>query len=93
MNQVYAGGYSNWRLPTSQEAQDLYDITYDQIDWEEEVVHISTLFVTKCSNYIWTSDKDENQKACRINLRNKELEFVDPNTRDHQAARLIRDIS
>ena len=26
MNQVYAGGYSNWRLPTSQEAQDLYDI-------------------------------------------------------------------
>ena len=93
MNQVYAGGYSDWRLPTSQEAQDLYDINYDQIDWEEEVVHISTLFVTKCSNYIWTSDKDENQNACRINLRNKELEFVDPNTRDHQAARLMRDIS
>ena len=46
MNQVYAGGYSDWRLPPCHEAEDLYDIAYDQIDWEEEVVHISTLFVT-----------------------------------------------
>ena len=92
MNQVYAGGYSDWRIPTKQEVEDLYDITCDSLDWENEIVHISTLFVTKCSTFIWTNDKDENKNTCRINLRNKELEFIDPNTRDQQAVRLIRDI-
>ena len=92
MNQVYAGGYSDWRIPTKQEVEGLYDITCDSLDWENEIVHISTLFVTKCSTFIWTIDKDENQNTCRINLRNKELEFIDPNTRDQQAVRLIRDI-
>ena len=92
MNQVYAGGYSDWRLPTKAEVEDLFELAYDQMDWEEEIIHISTLFVSKGSNYIWTSDMDENKNVCRINLRNKELEYVDPNTQEHQAARLVRDI-
>ena len=92
MNQVYAGGYSDWRLPTKAEAEGLFELDYDQIDWEEEIIHISTLFVNKCSNYIWTSDMDENKNVCRINLRNKESEYMDPNTQEHQAARLVRDI-
>ena len=92
MNQVYAGGYSDWRLPTKVEAEGLFELTYDQMDWEEEIIHISTFFVTKCSNYIWTSEMDENKNICRINLRNKELEYVDPNTREHQSARLVRDM-
>ena len=92
MNQVYAGGYSDWRLPTKEEAEDLFELTYDQMDWEEEIIHISTLLVTKSSNYMWTSEVEENKNVCRINLRNKELEYVDPNTREHQAARLVRDI-
>lgn len=91
MNQVYAGGFSDWRLPTKQEAENLYDITCDLLDWENEIVHISTLFVINCSSFIWTSDKDENNNICRINLRNRESEFIDPNTRDQQAARLVRD--
>ena len=91
MNQVYAGGYSDWRLPTKAEAEGLFELDYDQIDWEEEIIHISTLFVSKCSNYIWTSDMDENKNVCRINLRNKESEYIDPNTQEHQAARLVRD--
>ena len=91
MNQVYAGGYSDWRLPTKAEAEGLFELDYDQIDWEEEIIHISTLFVSKCSNYIWTSDMDENKNVCRINLRNKESEYIDPITQEHQAARLVRD--
>ncbi len=92
MNQVYAGGFSDWRLPTSREAEEFYDEAFDNMDWEDEIIHISPLFVTKCSNYMWTSDNDEDQKACRLNLRNKELEFIDPKTREHQAARLLRDV-
>ena len=92
MNQVYAGGFSDWRIPSKMEVEGLYDIACDSLDWDNEIVHISTLFVTNCSTFIWTSDKDENQNICRINLRNKELEYIDPNTRDKQAARLVRDI-
>jgi len=92
MNQVYAGGFSNWRLPTSKEAEELYDEAFDHMDWEDEIIHICTLFVTKCSNYMWTSDKNENQEPCRIDLRNKELEYIDPKLREHQATRLVRNI-
>ena len=73
MNQVYAGGYSDWRLPTKAEAEGLFELDYDQIDWEEEIIHISTLFVSKCSNYIWTSDMDEN-KNCLL--------YTSPSPRD-----------
>jgi len=92
MNQVYAGGFSNWRLPTSKEAEEFYDEAFDHMDWEDEIIHICPLFVTKCSNYMWTSDKNENKEICRINLRNKELEHIDPKLREHQATRLVRTI-
>ena len=52
MNQVYAGGFSDWRLPSKEEAENFYDTSLNQIDWEEEVVHIDKLFVTKCANFI-----------------------------------------
>jgi hypothetical protein len=92
MNQVYAGGFSNWRLPTSKEAEEFYDEAFDHMDWEDEIVHICTLFVTKCSNYMWTSDKNDNKEACRINLRSKELEYINQTTREHQSTRLVRNI-
>ena len=92
MNQVYAGGFSDWRLPTSKEAEEFYDESFDHMDWEDEIIHICPLFVTKCSNYMWTSEKNENQEACRINLRNKELEYIDLKTREHQATRLVRNV-
>ena len=92
MNQVYAGGFSDWRLPTSKESEEFYDESFDHMDWEDEIIHICPLFVKKCSNYMWTSDKNENQEACRINLRNKELEYIDLKTREHQSTRLVRNV-
>ena len=92
MNQVYAGGFSNWRLPTSKEAEDFYDEAFDHMDWEDEIIHICPLFVKKCSNYMWTSDKNENEEICRINLRNKELDHIDPKIREYQSTRLVRNI-
>ena len=92
MNQVYAGGFSNWRLPTTQEAEEFYDEAFDHMDWEDEIIHICPLFVTKCSNYMWTSDKNKSKEACRINLRNKELEYINLTTREHQSTRLVRNI-
>jgi hypothetical protein len=92
MNQVYAGGFSDWRLPTREEAENLYEPELSQKDWDDEVVHIDPLFVTRCAHFMWTSETNDKQEVCRINLKNGEVEFVDRNTRDHQSARLVRDI-
>ena len=92
MNQVYAGGVSDWRLPTREEAENLYEPELSQKDWDDEVVHIDPLFVTRCAHFMWTSETNDKQEVCRINLRNGEVEWVDRNTRDHQSARLVRDI-
>ncbi len=92
MNQVYAGGFSDWRLPTKQDAENFYDEELNQIDWEEEVIHVDPLFVTKCANFMWIQETNDNQEAGRINLRDGKVEFVDRDTRKHQSARLVRDI-
>jgi hypothetical protein len=91
MNQVYAGGYNNWRFPTREEAENFYDPELSQKDWEDEIIHIHTLFVSKCANYMWISETTDDQEAGRINLRNGEIELVNRGTREHQSARLIRD--
>ena len=93
MNQVYAGGFSDWRLPTLEEAKSLYDQALGQRDWDDEAVFIDSLFVTNCANFMWTSETNDKQEVGRINLRNGEVEFIDPNTQEHQSARLVRDIS
>ena len=92
MNQVYAGGFSDWRLPTREEAENFYDESLTQVDWNGDVVHIHSLFVTKCANYMWLKDTNDNGEVGRINLRNGEVEFVDRNTQEHQSARLVRNI-
>lgn len=92
MKQVYAGGFSDWRLPTKDEAEKFYDDALTQNDWEDKTVHIDPLFVTKCANFMWTKDTNENKEVGRINLRNGEVEFVARTTREHQSARLVRNI-
>ena len=68
------------------------DENLNQVDWNGDVVHIHTLFVTKCAYFMWLKDTNENGQVGRINLRNGEVEFVDRSTREHQSARLIRNI-
>ena len=91
MNQVYAGGFSDWRFPTREEVENFYTPELNQKDWDEEVVHIDSLFVARCAHFMWTSETNDKQEVCRINLRNGEVEFIDRNTQDHQSVRLVRD--
>ncbi|KMP10783.1 hypothetical protein UR09_05215 [Candidatus Nitromaritima sp. SCGC AAA799-A02] len=90
MNQVYAGGHSDWRLPNREEALQLFDESLVQKDWEGNDIHIAPIFLTGCSNYMWISEKNDEGQALRIDLRNADLEFTDPMIRDHQGVRLIR---
>ncbi len=90
MNQVYAGGFSDWRLPTKEEALSLYDVGLNQKDWADEMVHIHPLFVGKCSHKIWTSDIDANGMALCLNLRDGSEEYIDKNNKENYGARLTR---
>ncbi|MCH8157779.1 MAG: DUF1566 domain-containing protein [Nitrospinae bacterium] len=90
MKQVYAGGYSDWHLPSKEEVLQLYDETLTQKDWEDSDIKIASVFVDGCSCYLWTSEKNDEGQALRIDLRTGDMEFIDPMTRDHQAARLVR---
>ncbi len=92
MNQIYAGGFSDWRLPTRDELMSFYDEGYSQSDFEEDTVHIHPVFVNKCAYYMWSSDLDDKGQAFRINLRDGTTGYVDKSIRDLQAARLVRDM-
>ena len=90
MNQVYAGGQSDWRLPTKEEILQLYNEALIQNDWEGNEIHIPPIFLTGCSHYLWTNEKNEDGQCMRIDLRNGDFELIDPQEREHQAVRLIR---
>ena len=90
MNQIYAGGQSDWRLPNKIELLQLYDEVSTQKDWEGNEIHIAPVFLGNCSHYIWSSEKKDNGHSMRIDLRSGDLEFLDPGKREHQAVRLIR---
>lgn len=91
MRNVYAGGHQNWRLPTKDEAIALYDEDLKILDWEGENIHIAPHFTPKCGRVIWTSDVDEEGKACAVNIQDGTAEYVDKSTSEHYSARLIRD--
>ena len=52
MNQIYAGGQSDWRLPNKEEVFQLYDEALTQKDWEGNQIHISKVFLIGCSHYL-----------------------------------------
>lgn len=90
MNQVYAGGRSDWRLPTQKEALSLYNPDVVQKDLEGKDIHISPFFVVSCAYRIWTSDVNEDGKHCCLNLRTGEKMYLDKNERENNSARLVR---
>ncbi len=91
MKQVYAGGFGDWRMPTREEALSLYDLELAQKDWKGEDIFIHPVFVTGAARYMWTSEVNEEGQALRINLEDGSEEFIDKNTEEHQATRLVRD--
>ncbi|MEE8205769.1 MAG: hypothetical protein V3T82_02390, partial [Nitrospinaceae bacterium] len=64
-----------------------------QLDWEGEHVHIHPLFVAKCARHIWTSGKNDENQALVVNLQDGSTEFMDKESRDNIAVRLVRTVS
>jgi Protein of unknown function (DUF1566) len=92
MNQVYAGGHSDWRLPTEEEALALFDPQLDSVDWEGEKIHIHSDFVQKCANNIWTSAVNDNDQALTVDLRDGATIYNAKTEEEYQSVRLVRTI-
>ncbi len=92
MVSVYAGGHNDWRLPTQEEALGLFNEDLTQLDWEGEEVHIHPLFVIKCGRHIWTSEENDENQAAVVNLQDGSNEFMDKESRDNLAVRLVRTV-
>ena len=92
MKQAYAGGFTDWRLPTPEEALSLYDETLVMKDWDDTEVHISPVFAHKCSRYIWTDKKNDQDEAMRVDFYDGSCDYVSVNTKEQQAARLVRNM-
>ena len=90
MNQYYAGGYSDWRLPNKEEVLSLYDESLNHVDWAGETIHIHPVFVRKAAYCLWVNDVDEKDFALWLNLRDGVIEYVEKTTKEHHAARLVR---
>jgi len=90
MNQIYAGGQSDWALPNKEDLLDLYDKDLTQKDWEGNDIHIASSFLTKCSYYLWSNEKDDAGKYMRIDLRSGDLDLIGAEEREYQAVRLVR---
>ena len=82
MNQIYAGGQSDWSLPSKEDLLNLYAEDLIQKDWEGNDVHIAPSFLTNCSHYLWSNEKNNNGQQLRIDLRNGDIEFIDTQERE-----------
>jgi len=92
MNQVYAGGHSDWRLPTEEEALTLFDPQLTSVDCEGETIHIHPAFVQKCGYNIWTSTVNEDGQALTVDCRDGTTTFIAKTEEEFQSARLVRNI-
>ena len=92
MNQVYAGGQSDWRLPTKDEALALFDPQLVSRDWDGKEIHIHEVFVPKCGHNIWTSEVNEEDQVLTVDLREGSTKYIAKTEEEFQSARLVRNI-
>ena len=70
MNNKKFAGYSDWRLPTSEEAEALYDARRRNVDKDGDKIFIDRIFPKGAGWGTWTSE-DKGAKAIVVSLKGK----------------------
>ncbi|PIP72395.1 MAG: hypothetical protein COW89_06645 [Nitrospinae bacterium CG22_combo_CG10-13_8_21_14_all_47_10] len=92
MNRKRFAGFSNWRLPTANEAQSLFDKTQQNSDHMGQVVYLSGLFQPGCGFLCWTGDVRHKVQGVRLSFRKGVIMYDDIYRVSRGASRLVRDI-
>jgi hypothetical protein len=92
LNRKRFAGFSNWRLPTTEEAKSLFDKKQENSDHMGKVIHLSGLFEPGCGFLCWTSDVRHNIQGVRLSFRKGVIMYDDIFRVSRGASRLVRDI-
>ena len=85
-------GFSNWRLPTAEEAKSLFDKKYKNSDHMGKMIYLPELFEPGCGFLCWTSDVRHNIQGVRLSFRKGVIMYDDIFRVSRGASRLVRDI-
>lgn len=58
LNEEKFAGYDDWRLPTPQQARNLYEHESKNTDFNGDIVHIDLLFPEGCGSTYWCSEEN-----------------------------------
>ena len=83
-------GYDDWRLPTKDEMQTLYDEAFSQKDKFGKIIHISDKFASGCGFSMIAKQVDGRMRTWVLKLRDGEFEQPDGLWTLTEAARAVR---
>ena len=92
LNRKRFAGFSNWRIPTAEEAKSLFHKKLKNSDNMGQLIHIPDLFEPGCGFLCWTSDVRHNIQGVRISFRKGAIMYDDIFRVSRGTTRLVRDI-
>ena len=92
LNRKRFAGFSNWRLPTTNEAKSLFDKNMKNTDNSGKTIFLSNLFDSGCSSLCWTSDIRHKVQGTRLSFIKGVTMYDDIYRISKGASRLVRDI-
>ena len=92
LNRQRFAGFSNWRIPTAEEAKSLFDKKLKNSDNMGQLIHIPNLFEPGCGFLCWPSDVRHNIQGVRISFRKGAIMYDDIFRVSRGTSRLVRDI-
>ena len=92
LNRKRFAGFSNWRLPTANEAKSLFDKSKKNSDNQGKVIFLSELFASGCGFLCWTSDVRHKVQGVRLSFRKGVTMYDDIYRTSRGSSRLVREI-
>ena len=90
LNRKRFAGFSNWRLPTANEAKSLFDRSRKNSDNQGKEIFLSELFASGCGFLCWTSDVRHKVQGVRLSFRKGVTMYDDIYRTSRGSSRLVR---
>ena len=92
LNRKRFAGFSNWRLPTANEAKSLFNKNWKNSDNLGQAIFLSELFDSGCGFLCWTSDIRHKVQCVRLSFRKGVTMYDDIYRTSRGSSRLVLDI-